>query len=340
MVLRAHLTVLPHGPLKPAGLNVSFMSVSEILGRACGMDERRFRRGEARLEKVGLIRRNLSANGRRFPERDRTGKIVHAYGIDIAPLFEMYDRLVLLREKIATERAALRQRKNALSAKLQDALRLLTAAGHLLPDWADTLRVTVRNALRRTGATMEDLDELEVEIDRIAEAVTLSEATRTCHAAADFPSPAPLETPSETVVAPVICAGDAGQSVRHLESKHKDIKKEGEPFDPRRIHAAWLQTGTLREFYPDTPLSEHDLAGVLIQFSSFIGLGQTITLNALSVLGWDNGILTLDYLANRISDIAKPEGYLASMLRSFESGQPIAAGRVTPHHFSRSQVPL
>lgn len=41
MVLRAHLTVLPQGPLDPRGLNISFMSVSEILSRACGMDERR-----------------------------------------------------------------------------------------------------------------------------------------------------------------------------------------------------------------------------------------------------------------------------------------------------------
>lgn len=340
MVLRAHLTVLPHGLLKPSGLNVSFMSVSEILKRACGMDERRFRRGEARLEKVGLIRRNLSANGRRFPERDRDGKIVQAYGIDLSPIFEMYDRLVLLRDRIAAERANLRQRKNALSARLQVTVRRLTSAGHLLPDWAEALRVTVRNALRRTGASLEDIDALEVEIDRITEVAAASEVPETDSAASENYPPALPDMVHETAVSPVRNTGDDGQCVRHIESKHKDIKKEGSAFDPRRIHETWLKTETLREFYLDTPLNEHDLAAVLIQFSSFIGLGRTSILKALAILGWENGILVLDYIAARTSNIGKPEGYLASMLRSYEVGQPIAAGRVRPPVFSKSRPPV
>lgn len=328
MVLRAHLTVLPQGPLLPSGVNVSFMSVTEILERACGMDARRFRRGEARLEQVGLIRRHLSANGRRFPERDRTGKIVHAYGIDLAPVFDMYPRLIKLRQEIEAERAAIRQRKNALSARLQDAIRHIISSGQVLPDWAEAVRISVRNALRRTRATMADLDALEADIDQVTSQAE-ERTIETTVADRMAPCPAPHEATPEISVPQVRQAADDGQTVRHIESKPKDLNKEPSTFDPRRIHHTWLKASSLREFYPDVPLTERDLAGVLIQFSSFIGLGQTTMLKALGILGWEHCILVIDYLSGRTADIAKPERYLTSMLRNYQAGQPIAAGRVS-----------
>ncbi len=328
MVLRAHLTVLPQGPLLPSGVNVSFMSVTEILERACGMDARRFRRGEARLEQVGLVRRRLSANGRRFPERDRAGKIVHAYGIDLAPVFDMYPQLLQLQKEIEAERAAIRQRKNALSARLQDAVRRLISIRQALPEWAEALRLAVRNALRRTGATMADLDVLEAEIDQV---ITEADEHTVETAVADHlpPCPVPRDTMHEDAVLPDNLAADDGQIVRHIESEQKDLKKKPSAFEPRRIHYAWAQTASLKEFYPDTPQTERDLAGVLIQYSSFIGLGQTIILKALGILGWEHAIVVLDYLTGKATDIAKPEGYLSSMLRNYQAGQPIAAGRVS-----------
>lgn len=330
MVLRAHLTVLPQGPLIASGMNVSFMNVTEILQRACGMDARRFRRGEARLEEVGLIRRHLSANGRRFPERDRTGQIVQAYGIDLAPIFELYPRLLILQETVTAENLALRQRKNALSARLQEALRQLASSGRFLPDWADALRTSVRNALRRTGTTQEDLDALAVDIAQITAEADMHLPENAAVRDVIAPCPARLVEPTDKAIAQDIYTPDAGQIVRHIESKPKDLKKESTSFDLRKIHLAWAQAVTLREFYPDPPSTERDLSAVLIQFSSFIGLGQTAMLKAISILGWDSTILVVDYLASRTADIVKPEGYLTSMLRSYASGQPIASGRVIP----------
>ncbi|MFZ3584531.1 helix-turn-helix domain-containing protein [Loktanella sp. DJP18] len=330
MVLRAHLTVLPQGPLIASGMNVSFMNVTEILQRACGMDARRFRRGEARLEQVGLIRRHLSANGRRFPERNHTGQIVQAYGIDLAPIFELYPRLLVLQETVTAENLALRQRKNALSAGLQEALRQLASSGRFLPDWADALRTSVRNALRRTGTTQADLDALAVDIAQITAEAEMHLPEKAAVRDVIAPCPARLVAPTDKAIAQDIYTPDDGQIVRHIESKPKDLKKESPFFDLRRIHLAWAQAVTLREFYPAPPSTERDLAAVLIQFSSFIGLGQTAMLKAMSILGWDNTILVVDYLASRTADIVKPEGYLTSMLRSYTSGQPVASGRVIP----------
>lgn len=180
---------------------------------------------------------------------------------------------------------------------------------------------------------MADLDALEAEIDQVMTEAE-EQAVDTPDSGNLAPCPAPRKTMPENTVPQDNRAADDGQTVRHIESKQKDLKKETVSFDPRRIRQAWLKASSLREFYPDVPLSERDLAGVLIQFSSFIGLGQTTMLKALGILGWEHCILVIDYLSGRTADIAKPEGYLTSMLKNYQAGQPIAAGRV-----SRSAAP-
>jgi hypothetical protein len=87
---------------------------------------------------------------------------------------------------------------------------------------------------------------------------------------------------------------------------------------------------TVAEFC--TAVLKRKLAEVLIQFSSFIGLGQTAVTRSLAVLGWESMVLVVDYMAGNIAKITRPEGYLASMIRSYEAGQPIAGGQVVPRH--------
>lgn len=338
MVLRAHLSVLPHGPLDPRKLNMSFMNLQEIHDRACGMEPRRFRRGEARLEEVGLIRRQLSANGRRFPERNREGQIVNAYGIDLSPLLARHAELIATRDRIAEERLALRSRKNSLSARLQNMLRDLTAVCTALPDWLESFRQHVRNILRRASVTVSDLDALEVEMDRISEDVTLEIVPEDLQDTAVTPHSPASTTEVSPAVQMDISAHDGGQSVRHIESKLKESKKEEAQFDLARIHMIWNETQTIREFFPERPRNAHALAGILIQFSSFIGLGQTITLHGLRIFGPGGMIQVLDYLAGKAGSIKQPEGYMSAMIKSYEAGQPVAAGRVAKRSTDRSQT--
>lgn len=331
-VLRAHISALPHGPLNPRNQNISFMGLTEVSERTCGMDERRIRRGETRLEKAGIVIRRLSANGRRFPERDGSGSIVNAYGIDLSPIFEKYLELLDLRNRLNEERLELRQRRNKLSARLRDLLRRLAGAGLGFPEWAEKLHRTIRNATRRKTAKREDLIDLEGELDRLEDKLIPTDLKRS--------EETPRTTSSYETVEPAIApdknAGDDGQSVRHIESKPKeDKKKPDRGFHPQRIARVWNQTRNLQEFYPESPPVERKLAEILVQFSSFIGLGQTAVTRSLAVLGWESMILVVDYMAGNITKIARPEGYLASMIRSYEAGQPIAGGLVVPRHLSR-----
>ena len=312
MVLRAHLSVLPHGPLVPGALNMSFMQLTEIQDRACGMDERRFRRGEVQLEARGLITRRLSANGRRFPERGADGRIIAAYGIDLSPVIARYSELCALKATLEDEARALKQRRNGLSARLSSLLRCIAPSDRLV-----ALKAALRNALRRSSVTAKELDAFETEIAALESPCPDKTAVTQVNQSRSEPSSRPDSSPA-----------DAGQTVRHIESEPKDINKHSALRRPGRYRHAWSQSTSLSEFYPDPPSSEHEAKGCIIEFSSFIGLGRDCVEAALSLAGLENTIRLVDYLATKIDRISKPHGYMKSMLAGLQNGESVAGGSV------------
>ncbi|MDO6588477.1 helix-turn-helix domain-containing protein [Salipiger sp. 1_MG-2023] len=307
MVLRAHLSVLPQGPLSPGALNMSFMQLSELQNRACGMDERRFRRGEAQLAARGLIVRCLSANGRRFPERTADGRIIAAYGIDLSPVIARYQELSTLQTRLEDEARALKQRKNGLSARLASLQRQMAPSDSLT-----TLMDNTRNAFRRKTTTMSDLDALETEIAALENTL---EPVSTARCPVPENSLQPDRTP-----------GDAGQTVRHIESERKDIYTTTFRLNPSQIRNVWQQSSSLIEFYPETPPTEHEAKARIIEFGSFIGLGRDCVDAALLLAGLENTIRVVDYLSKKIDTVSKPRAYLKSILAKLLRGETVAAG--------------
>ena len=337
MVLRAHLSVLPAGPLLIGEINLSFMKVKDILGRACGMDERRFREGEFNLHNSGLVRRKLSSNFRRYPERDGTGRIIGGYGIDLNPLLERRTELLALRERLASERRIFRQKRNSLSARFQEVLRLLWGNKVDLPSAVIELKQRMRNVMRRKSTTLADLEELELEINEIDKAP--SPTATVCHSAVD-----PHSAVSDGVLnsassrqKPSKSEGGDGGFIRHIESKsNKEILDREIRFDPVRLQSAWLSTQTLKAFYPSPPGREREAAGLLFEFASYLGLGQKVLIDALTTFGWESLIHVVDYLAERVDQLKYPDGYLSAMIKSFDSGQSIAGGAVHPTRLPRN----
>ncbi|WP_233270577.1 helix-turn-helix domain-containing protein [Chachezhania sediminis] len=348
MVLRAHLSVLPHGLLDPTRLNISFMSVSEILGRACGMDERRFRRGEARLEAAGLVARRLSANGRRFPERNVEGTIVNAYGIDLAPLLACYGNLLDQHRRIEEDRLALRALKNAISARFTAVMKTLAASAAPLPHWIDDLREHLRNAIRRKATPQHELRAIDARISELENSIP--------PIVDDAPSPRPapiradshasgtvrITTESEPRSAPTTSQPDTppdddGQTVRHIESKQKE-RNSPTPCHGLEtgIDGNWQQLHTMATYYPAPPSSPHQTAKILFEFSSFLGLGTNTVEKAIESLGLLGALIAIDYVAENISKIGKPQSYLMSMLRCREQGEAIAGGRLPPVNVRRA----
>jgi replication initiation protein RepC len=326
-VLQAHLSVLPKGLLNAAALNMSYMKVKDILERANGMDEKAFRRSEVRLEAAGLIKRKLSANGRRFPVY-QDHKIMTAYGIDLAPLIAKSNELdIMIRdvEALDQERRAL---TTSISCKLQDYKRAMMDIGSRALEALNSFIQEIRNVLRRKSTSLSDLEEMSQRVDDYGQKI---EATSSLDTGVQKDNPADKTN------------DDDGQYVLHIESPKKEtIKKRcgTEIFDPARIRKVWVEVPALSEFYPDAPVQERQLAEVLFEFSSFLGLKKETMLEAAAAFGWEKLSYCLNYLTSRIEHIQKPDGYMRSMIKGYESGQAVAGGRISASRDILSGTPV
>ncbi|MDO6588454.1 helix-turn-helix domain-containing protein [Salipiger sp. 1_MG-2023] len=317
-VLSAHLSVLAKGPIRSEQVLVSYAGLPVLLERANCMDERRFRRGEARLEALGLVARKLSANGRRFPVRNGAGRVIDAYGLDLRPLFDALPRLLLVRQErrdLEAERKAICTR---ISARLSAARRQFEAAQTALPDWFCELARDIRNTLRRAVPGLDALARIEENLSQ-----ALSNET-----------PVKAAEPAST---PDIMAEDAGQTVRHSDSKQKEIYKQ----PATSIAEIWQTCPTLSEYYPTPPAHERDLLTRIHDVCGFLGLRPATRDRMAVTLGLHGIARCLDDLAGRISSIERPDAYVASMLRRLELRKPAKTNHVRHiHHYDRGHIGL
>lgn len=190
-----------------------------------------------------------------------------------------------------------------ISARLSAARRQFEASGTALPDWFCDLARDIRNTLRRAVPALDTLSRME---DRLGQVL---------------PDDSPA-VPSDPEPLPDNATGDAGQSVRHSDSKEKEIYKHPAP----TITEIWQTCPTLSEYYPAPPTHERDLLKRIHDICGFLGLKPATRNRMAEVLGLPGIARCLDDLAARISGIERPDAYVASMLKRLESRN--TAGRV------------
>ncbi|WP_428929507.1 helix-turn-helix domain-containing protein [Marinibacterium sp. SX1] len=292
-VLAAHLGVLTRGPVRADQLLVSYAQVSSMLGRANCMDERRFRRGEARLEELGFVTRHLSGNGRRYPVRDASGQVVEAYGIDLRPLFLRHGELIALRDAALEDARRLNALRSRLSASLTAAKRrVLAECGEITGAFA-VLATDLRNLLRRASASMSELLEGEAQLARLE---------------------------AEGSAAPDRSTGDGGQDDRHSDVKEKEIHDgaltEIAPADPRNAPGPnWHDLTEIAALYPNPPQTEPEYLRIIFEFSGFVGVKEPTLRRLMSGHGPGHLAEGLNLVARKMSEITNPDGYLAAFVR-------------------------
>lgn len=158
LVLDALLSFLPcrnqatgaDRPVSPDMMLTVYAGNATVCDRANGMDERVLRRHLVRLETVGLVRRRLSATGKRFPLKSN-GAVRDAFGVDLTLLLERNQEIAERARRAAQEREEIRSlRAEALALRGQ----LLGAAGHLTMKALDFVE-RVKTVLRRASLTLE-----------------------------------------------------------------------------------------------------------------------------------------------------------------------------------------
>jgi replication initiation protein RepC len=129
---------------------------------ALGLSEAQTKRLNRALIESGLITMKDSPNGKRYGHRDPKGRIVEAYGFDLAPIAMRYAEFVRLAEEARAERAALgRLRRRATIARKGIVQILETAQEYRFEseEWQVLARETA--AITRALRGVDRLDEME-----------------------------------------------------------------------------------------------------------------------------------------------------------------------------------
>jgi replication initiation protein RepC len=129
---------------------------------ALGLSPTQVKEINRRLIELGLVTMKDSPNGKRYGQRDPKGRIVEAYGFDLAPIAARHAEFRRLAEEGRAERLAMgRLRRRATIARKAIVQILETAAEYAIEgeEWQTLARET--EALTRALRAVERLDEVE-----------------------------------------------------------------------------------------------------------------------------------------------------------------------------------
>ena len=293
-VLRALISFLP-SDAQAAQLLV-WPSNHTLCHRACGMDERTLRRHLARLCDIGLVRRNTSANGKRFALRVRK-TVVAAFGFDLAPLLHRASELAAAAEARATLHAEANNTRAQILVLLHRART--TEPSCLAPD-QDT---DIRKLLRRR-ADLSTLTALRDELACLTKDAVLP--------ADDIP---PNLTASRR------------QNDLHQQKTDKDSfdseKGAGEdlPHAHQITFADCLQaTRESQTFATDPIRSWADLTRLADTLAPMVGIGAEVANHARRVMGPIPAAVTILCLIQRGESIRRPGAYLRKLACLAEGG--------------------
>jgi replication initiation protein RepC len=129
--------------------------------QALGLSSSQVKEINRRLIELGLVTMKDSPNGKRYGKRDPKGRIVEAYGFDLAPIAARHAEFVRLAEEGRAERAAMGRLRRRATIARKGIIQILETAreyGHEGEEWHILSRET--EALARALRAVERVDEM------------------------------------------------------------------------------------------------------------------------------------------------------------------------------------
>lgn len=330
-VLRALVSFLPvpkaersRELVTPQSLTIVFASNKALSHRAGGIDDRVLRHAFRRLQAAGLIRRRDSATGKRFPIRIR-GKIVDAFGLDIAPAFAMAPELI---EAVEQQRVETETR-NAIRAEIFSVRRatLENARGISTEifEWFSGMTKVLR---RNLG--LADLQQMLIEAKKIA--LECKQSKEPVQSASD-PTPTTELGNSDSPQTRNLAHCDAnafparynqytgsdGIIYRHNESKKRKYNKAYNA-NAVSIRRCWAHCQEIAAFFPTVPTNPQHMMRVLYDFARMMKIRTEQMAAAAKVMTWTQIAESLDFLAKHALRIGCPSAYFQRMVQDVQQG--------------------
>lgn len=291
-------------PITPLTLLTVFACNDTLCFRAKGITDRQLRRHLEKLEAANLIQRRDSANGKRFPIM-RNGKVIGAFGIDLAPLLVRSGEILALSLKLRQQAEELR----GMKAHIQK-LRA-RCLGLELRDEALEFVEAVRNTIRRAGITLLQARSIISTLTAIIQTEELAPVPSTTE---EFPV---VNTTECEYIHPdaqahhtnEMTASD-GQNDRHKETqKSYTIKTSA-----ANIAEIWASLSEIPAYYPEQPSSEHGLLQLMFDFGRMLRIDSILLSEAIATRGVHSVMRSIDQIAAKIDKVRNPERYFTSIL--------------------------
>jgi replication initiation protein RepC len=262
-----------------------------LIDRCDGIDERTLRRRLVHLERMGLIRRRPSPNGKRYVVRDDESMIQLAYGIDMEPLFALQFHLDALAKDCAREARHIA----VLKARIRDALF------HAAPDMAPELAEQARLSLRRSMTT--------TELQDLLASLVQDKAQTTLPARPDATQ----------------MTASSSQNDRHIQSSGKEaFEKKGHERQEQEVGDLTVSdcvtlAPAACEMAAQEPRTWQDIIRLAAILGPAIGLRTRLLQDCERTIGAHGTALAVMGLVQAFGRIRNPEGYLLSLLRKAEA---------------------
>jgi replication initiation protein RepC len=128
---------------------------------ALGLSSSQVKEINRRLIELGLVAMKDSPNGKRYGKRDPKGRIIEAYGFDLAPIAARHAEFMRLAEEGRAERAAMGRLRRRATIARKGIIQILETAreyGYEGEEWQTLSRET--EALARALRAVERVDEM------------------------------------------------------------------------------------------------------------------------------------------------------------------------------------
>lgn len=322
-VLDALLSFYPHNELRQDKQLIVFPSNAQLALRAHAMAGATLRRHIAILVEAGLIVRKDSANGKRYARKGDDGQIENAFGFDLSPLLARSEELAMLAQRVAADRAALRQAKQSLTICRRDVRKLITAA---MEEGAD--------------GDWQAVEDIYIEVvSRIPRAPTLAATTAVLHE---------MQMLRDEVLNRLENREDsrnnstnAAHSEQHIQNSNSESSSEFEPRleekqgaklsssrEPRNEQQRAVPLGLVLKACPT--ISDYALGGIgswrelmsaAVVVRSMLGVSPSAYQDACETLGPENAAVAIACILERAHFINSPGGYLRDLTRRSERGE-------------------
>jgi replication initiation protein RepC len=289
-----------------------------------------------RLGQLRLAAMRDSPNGRRYGYRDRTGRIVEAYGFDLSPLAVRYAELLSAAESAAAEREARTVLRRRASIARRAAYQLLETAAEyfIFGEQLDGLEAAA-DASARTARSTRDVGELEALVAAFEQRVEVVRSwlqsefqkRESDPKRSDLrPSIIPTNDPQACEAATVNCSpatssapSSDGQPVPHRSGISDQVEE-----DPRIAPSELLRLAPrLAEAVPTEEPTWPDIVDGADRLRHFLGISKPLWGRACTTLGRHRAAIAVAIISTKpaASFRLSPGAYFHGMIARAEQGE-------------------